>query len=202
MLTRLVGWLNRIHFPQGAQVGPGFAGEHWRSDASEYEGWEQLRDRLKALGRKATKRQLAYMLASQSLEDVILAAGGVERAIMSLRKSVSELTAEATKHNLLATNNVPSGFAHEAAVELWYAFFDILFWTRTFEERLDRGSVDKRNFPRNQGLVPSINQKRLRKRCDELLKELRDGPVGKARPLANLAKQRRPPGSAGEAVAV
>jgi hypothetical protein len=84
MLERLTGWYKRIVFPPAASAKLGFGAEYWDPDPTHYEGWKQLRDRLTALGRTPTKRDLAYDLVSHLLDDVIVAAGGVEHAIMRL----------------------------------------------------------------------------------------------------------------------
>jgi hypothetical protein len=47
------------------------------------------------------------------------------------------------------------------------------------------GIGDRKRFQK-QGLLPAIKPKRLRKRVKQLLLELRKGPVGQARLLANL----------------
>jgi hypothetical protein len=67
MFERLTGWSRRVILPQTASARLGFGGEYWDLDPTHYEGWEQLRDRLTALGRTPTKRGLAYQLASHLL---------------------------------------------------------------------------------------------------------------------------------------
>ena len=99
MFQRLTGWSKRVAFPKAASVHLGFGAEYWDPDPSHYEGWEQLRDRLTTLGRTPTKRHLAYELASHLLDDVIVAAGGVERAILQLREALGTLTDYASKHD-------------------------------------------------------------------------------------------------------
>jgi hypothetical protein len=51
MFERLTGWSRRVILPQTASARLGFGGEYWDLDPTHYEGWEQLRDRLTALGR-------------------------------------------------------------------------------------------------------------------------------------------------------
>src|SRR2546425_1272543 len=79
----------------------------------------------------------------------------------------------------------PLGLAHDGTVEAWYAFSEVLSWSRTVVERLERPARDRKKFPK-QGLIPALRPKRLRKRCENLFGELRAGPVGQARPLANF----------------
>jgi hypothetical protein len=185
MLVRLNEWSKRVAFPSVASAPLGFGTEYWDPDPMHYEGWEQLRDRLMALGRTSTKRELAYDLASHLLDDVIVAAGGVERAITKLREAVAELRGYASDHGIKAKDGIPHGLGHKAAAEAVYAFSDVLSWSRTVVERLERQPGDKRRFPK-QGLIPALKPKRLRKRCEKLLSQLKSGPVGQARSLANF----------------
>jgi len=185
MLQRLVEWSNRIQFSDAAHAPLGFGFEYWDLDPTHYEGWQQLEARLAELGRRSTRRGLAYDLASHLLDDVVAAAGGVESAIGRLRAAVAELTNYADEHGIRAKNDIPMGLGHPASTDAWYAFADLLAWSRAVVERLDRPAGDRRRFPR-QGLVPAIKPKRLKKRCEALLAELRRGPVGQSRFFANF----------------
>jgi hypothetical protein len=184
MLETMVRWSKRARFPDHANAALGFGVEYWCSDPRHYEGWEQLRDRLKSLGRSASKNDLAYELASHLLDDVIMAAGGIENSFLRLQSHVATLQAYATEHKLEAKSGMPYGLSHEAATSAWYAFSDMLTWSRTLTERMERPAGDRR-LPK-QGLVPALKPKRLKKRCENLLLELRAGPVGQARSLANF----------------
>ena len=100
-------WWKRVSFPTVAKASLGFGSEHWNSDARHYEGWEQLRDRRTALGRKSTRRELASELSSHLLSDVLVAAGGVETAILRMRVAAAELEAYAEKYKMKAQPGVP-----------------------------------------------------------------------------------------------
>jgi len=163
----------------------GSAAEYWDPEPTHYEGWQQLRDRLVALRRTPTKPYVAYHLSQHLLEDVIVACGGVELAIMRLRNARRTLTEYASMHDIKPKDEIPLGLGHDGATEAWYAFADLLFWARTFVERLKRPPLDRKKFP-EQGLIPALRPKRLKKKCERLLNELRAGPVGQARPLANF----------------
>ena len=53
---RLAEWTRRIHTPTSSTiVGLGWGAEYWDPDPTHYEGWVELRDRYKALGRKKTQ---------------------------------------------------------------------------------------------------------------------------------------------------
>ena len=102
-----------------------------------------------------------------------------------MRTAAAELQAYADKHNMKAAPGVPHGLGHPAATDLWYAFADLVSWTRTVVERLDRRAEDSKQFP-GQGLVPALKPKRLKRKAEAVLEDLRRGPVGKARPIANF----------------
>jgi hypothetical protein len=154
--TKFDEWWRRASFPAKANAALGFGYEYWDLNLARYEGWKQLQERYQTLGRKTTKRGLAYELASHLLGDVLVAAGGVEVAVSRMRTAAAELQVYADRHNMKAAPGVPHGLGHPAATELWYAFADLASWTRTVVERLDRRAEDSNRFPR-QGLVPALN---------------------------------------------
>ena len=185
MQTRFARWWHRAYFPSSSTTRLGFGAESWYSDPTHYEGWEQLRDRYEALGQRYTKSQLAYQLSSNLLDDVIVAAGGVERSISNFRSAVIAAQESASSAGLKAEDSGTFGFSDVTTAEAWFAFADVLFWSRTVVERLDRPAASRRMASR-QGLVPALKPKRLRRRCETLLSELRNGPVGNSRALANF----------------
>ncbi len=185
MAQRLSDWFRRSSFSSVSKVRLGAGAELWDSDPTHYEGWSDLRDRLLALGRKPTKRLLAYYLSDHLLDDVLAAAGGVENAIGQLRSAIAELERWVAEQGFRATPGIPHGLGHDASTSAWYALANVISWARALEERLDRPPVNKKKFPR-QGLVPAIRPKRLKKRATALLDNLRRGPVGETRPLANF----------------
>ena len=186
MADQLNEWWKLVKFPTCAKAPLGFGSEYWNPNPTVYEGWEQLRDRHLALGRTLKKRELANELARNLLDDVLVSAGGVESAILRIRKSTSELQEYDKTFSISAhLAGVPHSLVHSASTDLWYAFADVLSWSRTLVERLERRAEDSKRFPK-QGLIPAIRPKRLKKRCERLLIELRSGPVGRARPLANF----------------
>lgn len=98
MSKRLTEWHNRVAFPKVAKAKLGFGSEYFDPDPSHYEGCEQLRARYAALGRTLQDSELAYDLAGHLLDDVLVAAGGVEAAIERMSAAVAEL--EAYAHRL------------------------------------------------------------------------------------------------------
>jgi hypothetical protein len=102
-------WSRRVTFPEGARAHLGFGVEYWKADPGLYEGFEQLEDRLKSLGRKTKKSDVAYQLTSHLLQDVLVAAGGVEQSILRLRAAVSELEAYVSTQKLQASHGIQLG---------------------------------------------------------------------------------------------
>ena len=168
MKSRFAQWWHRSHFPSSATTPLGFGAESWYSDPTHYEGWAQLRDRYEALGRRYTKSQLAYELSSHLLDDVIVAAGGVERSITNFRSAVAAAQGAASSAGVKAEDGGTFGFSDVTTAEAWFAFADVLFWGRAVVERLDRPAVSRRMASR-QGLVPALKPKRLRSRCETLV---------------------------------
>ena len=160
MLKRLDEWWRRVAFPKVAKASLGFGSEYWDPDPSHYEGCEQLRARYAALGQTRSDSQLAWDLASHLLSDVLVAAGGVESAMERMDAAVAELEAYAKKYGRQAEQGVPCGLSHPAAVQLWYAFTDVVSWSRTLVERLDR-RPENRKLER-QGLIPALRPQLLR----------------------------------------
>ena len=182
---KLNEWTRRVNFSERAHSKLGFGIEYWKTDLRLYEASEALKTRLKSLGRKPRKTDLAYDLCSHLLDDVLVAAGGVENSIVRLREAVANLSAYALEHELRARNGVPQGLSHPTAAVVWYAFSDVLTWSRTLVERVERPAGNRKKFP-EQGLLPAIKPKRLRKRCERLFAALKSGPVGQSRTLANF----------------
>jgi len=113
MLERLTTWSNRIHLSRVARAPLGFGTEYWDLNPKHYEGWEELRDRRAAHGLKSVKRDLAYDLASHLLNDLIVAAGGVERAITRLRETLVLSNNHVRDNGLRAQGGVPLNLSHE-----------------------------------------------------------------------------------------
>lgn len=132
---------------------------------------------MKSLGRKATKQKLAYELTSHLLNEVVVAAGELERSILQLRKAHDTLRNYISEHRIKSEDGIPYNLSHEGSVEALYAFSDVLSWSRTVVERLKTKPVDWRKFP-DQGLIPAIKLKRLKSRCEDLFTQLKNGPVG------------------------
>jgi hypothetical protein len=89
LLTRTNAWFHRMHWPARSQAALGFGLELWKTDPTEYEGYEQLRARVKALGRHMSPREYAAELSGDLLSDVLVAIGGVEQARAAFHAAVA-----------------------------------------------------------------------------------------------------------------
>jgi hypothetical protein len=188
-MPRAEDWYIRVYFPSGAKVELGWGYEYWKLDSSIYEGHDELKAMAAAHGQRWTKRQLAYELAENRQTDVLTAAGGVEHSIVALRAAIAKAQAWSDK-NVPRTTPTPrfQGIGHDSVVDAWYEFANVLSWARALEERLDRRPPSRPRtapLPR-QGLLPALKPARLRKRVGNLVDDLRAGPVGESRFLANF----------------
>lgn len=182
---RSSGWWSRQSFSRyGVQLGWGV--EYWHLHPDRYKGAEALRQRLRGLGRRATKHSVALDLAGFLLSDVLVAAGGVERAVGLLRETKAQLTLLAAQHGVRAMPGCPHpGLSDTSSIDAAYAFADFLSWVRALDERLDR-RVYERGVKSRQGLLPALRPKRLSKNVRLAVEAFRAGPGGSCRDLANF----------------
>jgi hypothetical protein len=188
-MTRLDDWFSRVHFPSRAEASLGWGYEYWHLDPTRYEGHAELKIKGSALGRRWTKRQLAYRFVDHLLDDVMAAAGGVEHSIVAIRSAVAEAQEWSDEHAAPVQPGVPHGIGHPSVIRAWYEFANVLSWARAVEERLDRPEPwARRGSPKlpRQGLINAVKYVRLKKRLDNLLADLRNGPLAETRLLANF----------------
>jgi hypothetical protein len=189
LLSRTNEWNRRVHFPTAATASLGWGYEYWILDPKIYEGHVELKARAIEVHRRQkrrtwTKRQLAYELIDHMLDDVLAAAGGVEHSILALRDALRRAQEWADQvEPKLTPESVPTSIADISVIDAWYEFANLLSWARVLEERLDRRGQG--SLPR-QGLVHAIKPLRLKKRVSKLTEDLRAGPLGETRFLANF----------------
>ena len=170
-------------WPTVGHASLGWGAEYWDLDPSGYEGWEELRARGQALGKRWSGGDLALELADNLLSDVLVATGGVEHSLVKLRAACVSAQQYYEEFRTSAPQPRPQHLGHPIITEAWYEFANFVSWVRALDERLDRRSFTK--GLRRQGLVPALRPKRLRKRVDRLIADLRAGPLGETRFLAN-----------------
>src|SRR6266498_3885343 len=184
-MNRTNAWYQRVYFPESSAAALGSGYEYWILEPTRYEGHAELKAISEGLGRRWTKRRLAAELTENLLTDVIAAAGGVEHSLDALRGTMAAAQYWCDEHLPDFDPDVPHGIANEDVVNAWYAFSNMLSWARALDERLDRRSF-QRGLTSRQGLLPAIKPVRLRRRVEKLVDELRAGPVGETRRLANF----------------
>jgi hypothetical protein len=190
-MNRVSDWYRQVYFPAPSVVRLGAGYETWILDPERYEGSDALRATFQALNRRFTKRSLAYELVENLLDDVLAAAGGVEQSIVALRGAAADAQTWADENVTMSAQGAPHSIGHLSIIEAWYHFANLLSWARVLEERLDRKPVPRRlrlgaPLLPNQGIVNAVRPVRLKNRLAKLLSNLRAGPVGEARLLANF----------------
>jgi hypothetical protein len=186
-------WNRRVHFPSQSIAGLGWGLEYWDREPTNYEAHDSLRDRITAVnqqrGRKRPTPTRSYMvgeLATNLLDDVVFAAGGVERAYLTFGESIDRLRQFAIDNKIAYDPAIlRQGIATEDSVDAAYGFADLISWCRTFEERLDRRATTKR-LPQ-QGLAHRLGRVHLQNRVGAALSKLRSGPVSDARKFTNFS---------------
>jgi hypothetical protein len=161
--------------------------EYWDGVVEHYEGFQVLQAKLVSLGLDDSNKAVARHLSMSLLDDVLVAAGGVENAVERLRDVKSRIVTWVEENNVEPDSDRDLGIAFDGTVDAWYSLVDALVWGRTFYERLERRrSPQAPTARRNQGLVPAIATTGLEKRANELLRDLRHGPIGEMRTVTNF----------------
>jgi hypothetical protein len=189
LLPRSKGWWDRVHFPSAdiSNAPLYFASEYWDLNPSKYEGHAGVSARYLQHGRKRTGRDLAMELSQFLLDDVLIAAGGVERAYVVFRTSVDSINDSIAQNGLVYDPNIRhQGVGSEETVSAWYGLTDLIAWCRTFVERLERDPRDRKKYGK-QGLLPRLRPKLLSRRARRAQVALLSGVVGEARTLANYS---------------
>jgi hypothetical protein len=188
-LSRTNDWNLRVHFPGTAKAPLGWGYEYWILDPAIYEGHLELKARAAEVHHRQkrntwTKRELASELSDHLLDDVLAAAGGVEHSILALRDALERAQAWTDQLDPKPTpESVPTNIGDISVIDAWYEFANLLSWARVLEERLDRRGQG--SLPR-QGLLHALKPLRLKKRVANLTENLRAGPLGETRFLANF----------------
>jgi hypothetical protein len=84
--------MKRKSFPEHSLAALDFAGELWDCNSTNYQGHLELDARFRSLNRQYPKRMLAWHLADFLLDDVLVAAAGLEAALVRFRVAIAETT--------------------------------------------------------------------------------------------------------------
>src|SRR6202042_2993300 len=117
----------------------------------------------------------------------------LRRRLSAMRQAVAEARAWSDQYVDPNPQYLPPGLdvgiGHASVISAWYEFANVLTWSRAIEERMDRAPLRGRGIPNHtyrQGLINAVQRRRLKKRLERLLDDLRAGPVGAARYLSNF----------------
>ncbi len=180
-----------MNFPPGQRARLGSAAELWDPVPGNYEGHDEVRVVMNTMVRQlsggpdrmATDGEVAGELYAALLEDLVVAAGGVEHAVERFLGEVRRLQEYATGHGFRSTTETVQGIG--SAEGAWYALADVMSWARIVDERLER-QPPPRSGLRRQGLLPALTLGTLRSRVHQLRSDCVTGPFGEVRVLANF----------------
>jgi len=178
-------WIKRIHFGRGRLVALDWGEELWVWDASKYETAVGIEAVLARAGRETDNGSICFHATASLLDDVVDAAGGVERSLDRLRAAmerVREFAALAIEaHGPISDGG---GLTDSSTEDAWYSIEEMIVWARTLDERLRRG----RYVPgySDQGLIPALATGPRRDAIMAARSTLLNTEFGEALRLANL----------------
>jgi len=184
MLERTNAWQSRTHSPPTANAPLGWGAEYWIFDPTRYDGFAKLAETRSINGRRWTRHELAIELTHDLLDDVLAAAGGIEHSYNQLRHALADGQTAVDRH-VRITPGVRHHFHSYEIVDASYAFSNMLTWTRALEDRVERREPRGLKLP-NQGLLPALRPKRLRKHVQAAFDRFRLGHAAEVRHLANF----------------
>ncbi len=162
----------------------GFWGEHWTdlSTTAQFAAWSRLAEE------RGVDTDVGYRMTRGLLQEVIYAAGGVEREYWQLRAALADVQRFADEAVAQHPHRLPGEwpvFGHHVSTpamrDASYSFVNLLSWARSTVDRTDR--ID-RGEP--AGLLPALAPGELYNSVDAALREL-SAAQRDARRLANYA---------------
>lgn len=184
-MTKSDEWFRRATFPDTAKAALGWGVEYWISDPSVYEGHAELTQRGIELQRSWSVSDVTMELVDNLLSNVLIAAGGVEHAMIAFRACCEAAQLWGDQYRTEPRSDVPLGVANENTIAAWYEFTNVLSWARSLEDRVDRKPYGP--ITTNQGLVNALRPGLFRTTVEGLLADLRAGPLGESRWLTNVS---------------
>ncbi|MEU4536202.1 hypothetical protein AB0G15_15190 [Streptosporangium sp. NPDC023825] len=178
-------WLKRINFGEGRDVPLDFGVELWKQGLFRYETKDGIVAVLDRLGRPHDPERIMFEVTRSLLDDVVDAAGGVERAYNRLYQAM-EASREYWDRWKLRELAVPEpGIIDPRLEDAWYALEELLIWARSMDDRLCRRSVIE-GYKADQGLVPALEDGPRREAVLKARMRLHGAGVQEARFLADL----------------
>jgi len=161
--------MRRVHVQQ-----LGIWGEHWAdlSATAQFAAWCRL------VEERGASASVDYYMTRGLLEEVLYAAGGVERELGQLSAALADVRGfadeAATHHPLPSPENWPPWGYHvstPAMRDASYSFVNLLSWARSTVERTDRpyrpGSAER------AGLLPALARGQLHDSVEAALRDLK-----------------------------
>ena len=157
----------------------------WQWDASSFESRLAIISSLQRGGADVVDDDDICVEATRSLlMDVLDAAGGVEGANIRIHEAMARVEFEHRGEIGSSTLTNLRGVQHPATEQAWYSVEELMFWSRTFDERLCRKAHTK-GFPR-QGLIPALADGPRRDAVQAARTRMLHSTFGETRFLANL----------------
>ncbi|MGX1887428.1 hypothetical protein [Streptomyces sp. NPDC055287] len=169
----------------------------------DYRGWLKVAKRRDPKG--WTDRDPRYYMTRHLVDEVLFAAGGLERELNSLKDSVNSAQAcsDSTPGERQNSGAEQPKLVLNSALHATYAFINALTWGRAVRERVERADPTenrvgfmrsllqrkaKRSSPVrvNAGLLPSLADGQLKRTLQKCLQEL-DPFLQESRRMANYA---------------
>src|SRR5215211_3304438 len=148
-------WSRRIHFGADQRVSLDWGVELWKWDTSRYESTDGIVAALSRSGRPLDEDFILYNATASLLDDVVDAAGGVERSHARLHRELA-LVQETYVRWCSTLGELPEGggMSDSSVEDAWYTVEELLVWARTLDDRLRRPAKNK-PYP-DQGLIPAL----------------------------------------------
>jgi hypothetical protein len=159
--------------------------ELWKWNPSLFESSGGIVASLSRSSHSIDDDSICFEATRSLLDDVVDAAGGVERALDRLHESIDQVRvfhASAVEQHGQLTEG--TGLGGPAAEDAWYAIEELLVWARALDERLRRPARTK-GFP-DQGLIPALADGPRRDAVISARSKMLTTAFGEARYLAGL----------------
>lgn len=178
-------------------------------DLPDYQGWVKVAKRLDP--KRWADRDPRYYMTRHLVDEVLFAAGGIERELQFLKDALAnaQALADALEKKYPRKAGEPSpGLGMNSGLHASYAFINALTWARSVRDRVERpdpienkvsllGSLRpsislmrkaKRSSPEKvkAGLVPSLTDSPLKKQIKDHLQQL-DSVLQESRRITNYA---------------
>jgi hypothetical protein len=180
MGDRVNAWRNRMI---REMLGQGY--ELWDLARPKAAVHDRLAQKAAKIGRDYDDEDIAYMLVDHLLDEVLNAAEGIERSFDAMKLDARDAQSKASGY-LASHRSDPLPERHHwtepSTVDVWFEFIDMLIWTRTLQDRIERRGM---GGDPEQGLLPALAPGSLKRGVASAFQEFKDGHAAEARHLTN-----------------